>query len=261
MSGGTLVVRGLRKSFAGTVVLDGIDLDAPAGSVTVVIGPSGSGKSTLLRCVNALERADAGEVVLDDELIGYRRDERRHRLVTLPARRVEAQRRRIGFVFQGFNLFPHLTARANVLEAPLAHKLAPRAELVARADALLARVGLAGRGDAYPRELSGGQQQRVAIARALATDPDLVLFDEPTSALDPERVAEVLDVIADLAGQGLTMLVVTHELSFARRVADRVVFLDRGRVAEVGPPERVLDHPVHPRTRAFLAGSGAGRAA
>ena len=258
---GALTVSGLRKSFAGTVVLDGVDLDVPAGSVTVVVGPSGSGKSTLLRCLNALERVDAGEVVVDGELIGYRRDTRRNRLITLSARKVEAQRRRIGFVFQQFNLFPHLTARANVLEAPLAHKLGRKAELVARADALLASVGLTGREDAYPRQLSGGQQQRVAIARALATDPAVVLFDEPTSALDPERVAEVLTVIADLAARGLTLVVVTHELSFARDVADQVVFLDAGKVVESGPPEQVLDDPQHERTRAFLSGFSSRRAA
>jgi polar amino acid transport system ATP-binding protein len=241
----------VHKAFGSRVVLDGVSLVVPRGTVTAVIGPSGSGKSTLLRTINHLEKPDRGYVVLDGEPVGVRRH--RDRLKELPERDLLRQRARIGFVFQNFNLFPHLTALENIVEAPLAHQVGTAEEVRATARTLLERVGLADRADAYPRQLSGGQQQRVAIARALALEPDLLLFDEPTSALDPELVGEVLDVIKDLAAVGTTMIVVTHEIGFAREVADRVLFLDAGQVVEDGTPAKVLDHPTHPRTREFLA--------
>ncbi|MCY1139317.1 amino acid ABC transporter ATP-binding protein [Actinoplanes sp. Pm04-4] len=235
---------GVTKSFGTLEVLHDVDLTVPAGSVTVIIGPSGSGKSTLLRCINHLEKVDRGRVRVDGELIGYRRVG--NKLHELSERHILKQRANIGFVFQTFNLFPHMTALQNVLEA-VGKQAEPRGR------ELLARVGLADKVDAYPRQLSGGQQQRVAIARALALDPKLVLFDEPTSALDPELVGEVLDVMRDLAQAGTTMVVVTHEIGFAREVADTVVFLDEGRLVEQGPPSEVLDNPQHERTRAFLS--------
>jgi polar amino acid transport system ATP-binding protein len=235
---------GVTKSFGTLEVLHDIDLTVPAGSVTVIIGPSGSGKSTLLRCVNHLEKVDRGRVRVDGELMGYRRAG--NKLQELSERHILKQRANIGFVFQTFNLFPHMTALQNVLEA-VGRQAEPRGR------ELLARVGLADKVDAYPRQLSGGQQQRVAIARALALEPKLVLFDEPTSALDPELVGEVLDVMRDLARAGTTMIVVTHEIGFAREVADTVVFLDEGRLIEQGPPAAVLDNPRHERTRAFLS--------
>ncbi|MFJ1937150.1 MULTISPECIES: amino acid ABC transporter ATP-binding protein [unclassified Kitasatospora] len=244
-------VRGLHKSFGPLEVLRGVDLDVPVGSVTVVLGPSGSGKSTLLRAINHLEKLDGGYVAIDGELIGYRRSG--DRLYELKEREVLRQRTHIGFVFQNFNLFPHLTVLENLVEAPIAALRRPRAEARATALALLERVGLADKAAAYPRQLSGGQQQRVAIARALALEPKVLLFDEPTSALDPELVGEVLDVIKDLARTGTTMIVVTHEIGFAREVADTVVFMDGGVVVEQGPPAEVLDRPRHERTRAFLA--------
>jgi polar amino acid transport system ATP-binding protein len=244
-------IRGLHKSFGPLEVLRDIDLTVAAGSVTVVLGPSGSGKSTLLRCINHLEKADRGHVRVDGELIGLRRAG--NHLYELSERRVLRQRTGIGFVFQSFNLFPHLTAVENVAEAPVSALGRPRAEVHRRARELLGRVGLADKVDAYPRQLSGGQQQRVAIARALALDPKLILFDEPTSALDPELVGEVLDVMRDLARSGTTMIVVTHEIGFARELADTVVFLDEGRLVEQGTPAEVLDHPRHDRTRAFLS--------
>jgi len=250
-AGATLLrIRGLRKSFGQQTVLHGIDLDVPQGSVTVLLGPSGSGKSTLLRCINHLEKPDAGFVELDGAVIGYRRG-RRH-LHELPAREVTRQRASVGMVFQQFNLFPHLTVLENLVEAPIAHRLATKAQAADTARELLARVGLAGREGAYPLQLSGGQQQRVAIARALALRPRLLLFDEPTSALDPELVGEVLGVIKDLAADGMTMIVVTHEIGFAREAADHAVFLDAGRIVESGPPADVLSAPKHERTRAFL---------
>ncbi|GLY00529.1 MULTISPECIES: amino acid ABC transporter ATP-binding protein [Actinoplanes] len=244
-------ISGVHKSFGSTAVLRGIDLTARAGTVTVILGPSGSGKSTLLRCVNHLEKVDRGLVRVDGELIGYRRTG--DRLHELSERQILRQRAGIGFVFQNFNLFPHLTALQNVAEAPISALGRPPSRVYARAHELLERVGLGDRGDAYPRQLSGGQQQRVAIARALALDPKLILFDEPTSALDPELVGEVLDVLRDLARDGTTMIVVTHEIGFAREAADTVVFLDEGRVVEQGPPAEVLDRPRHERTRAFLS--------
>jgi polar amino acid transport system ATP-binding protein len=243
-------IRGLRKSFGLHRVLDGIDLDVREGEVTVLLGPSGSGKSTLLRCVNHLEKPDAGFVEVAGELVGYRFEG--GRLRELPHRQVTRQRARIGMVFQQFNLFGHMTVLENIVEGPVAAGV-PRKQAVVTAGELLERVGLAGREGSYPRQMSGGQQQRVAIARALALQPRLMLFDEPTSALDPELVGEVLSVIKDLAASGMTMIVVTHEIGFAREVADTVVFLDGGRVVESGPPASVLTSPRHQRARAFLA--------
>ncbi|MEU6125617.1 amino acid ABC transporter ATP-binding protein [Streptomyces sp. NPDC047123] len=244
-------LRSVHKSFGSLEVLKGVDLQVGKGEVTVVLGPSGSGKSTLLRTINHLEKVDAGWVSVDGALVGYRRSG--DKLYELREREVLGQRTRIGFVFQNFNLFPHLTVLENVVEAPVSALKRPRAAAEASARELLARVGLDDKAGAYPRRLSGGQQQRVAIARALALEPKLLLFDEPTSALDPELVGEVLDVIKDLARQGTTMIVVTHEIGFAREVADTVVFMDDGRVVEQGTPADVLDRPRHDRTRAFLS--------
>jgi polar amino acid transport system ATP-binding protein len=243
-------LRGVHKSFGALEVLRGIDLTVRTGEVTVLLGPSGSGKSTLLRTINHLEKVDKGNVCVDGELMGYRRSG--NRLHELSERHILRQRTRIGFVFQSFNLFPHLTVLENVVEAPVSAQGRDRAEATTQAQELLARVGLAEKADEYPRRLSGGQQQRVAIARALALRPKLVLFDEPTSALDPELVGEVLDVMRDLARTGTTMVVVTHEIGFAREAADTVVFLDAGRIVEQGPPAQVLDSPREERTRAFL---------
>jgi len=248
---GRVEVHGVHKSFGTLEVLRDVDLVVEPGSVTVVLGPSGSGKSTLLRSINHLEKVDRGFVALDGELVGYRR--KGDKLHELQEKELLRQRTRFGFVFQSFNLFPHLTALDNIVEAPVSAQGRPRGEVEAEARELLARVGLADREKAYPRQLSGGQQQRVAIARALAMRPAVLLFDEPTSALDPELVGEVLSVIEGLASTGTTMIVVTHEIGFARRVADQVVFMDDGRVVEQGPPEQVLDAPQHDRTRAFLA--------
>ncbi|WP_326695647.1 MULTISPECIES: amino acid ABC transporter ATP-binding protein [unclassified Streptomyces] len=244
-------IRSVHKSFGALEVLRGIDLTVRAGEVTVVLGPSGSGKSTLLRTINHLEKVDSGWVSVDGVLVGYRRSG--DRLYELREREVLEQRTRIGFVFQNFHLFPHLTVLENIVEAPVAALGRPRREAVAAGEKLLARVGLADKATAYPEQLSGGQQQRVAIARALALEPRLLLFDEPTSALDPELVGEVLDVIKDLAARGTTMIVVTHEIGFAREVADTVVFMDGGRIVEQGTPADVLDRPEHERTRAFLS--------
>jgi polar amino acid transport system ATP-binding protein len=220
------------------------------GGVTVIIGPSGSGKSTLLRAINHLEPLDQGYIAVHGELIGV--EERRGRLHELSPKAIRHQRTRIGFVAQNFNLFPNLTAAENVAEPLLAHKRATRTEAVDQAHDLLTRVGLGERGAAYPRQLSGGQQQRVAIARALALKPDLILFDEPTSALDPELVGEVLSVLKDLASSGATLVIVSHEIGFAREVADHIVFIDGGVIVEQGPPAHVIDKPQHPRTREFL---------
>ncbi|MER6233528.1 MULTISPECIES: amino acid ABC transporter ATP-binding protein [Streptomyces] len=244
-------IRSVHKSFGAVEVLRGIDLSVRAGEVTVVLGPSGSGKSTLLRTINHLEKVDQGWISVDGTLVGYRRSG--NKLYELREREVLRQRTRIGFVFQNFNLFPHLTVLENIIEAPVAALGRPRKDAVASAERLLARVGLADKAGAYPKQLSGGQQQRVAIARALALEPKLLLFDEPTSALDPELVGEVLDVIKDLAHAGTTMIVVTHEIGFAREVADTVVFMDEGRIVEQGPPADVLDRPAQERTRAFLS--------
>ncbi|MFB7374784.1 amino acid ABC transporter ATP-binding protein [Streptomyces sp. NPDC056222] len=244
-------VRSVHKSFGALDVLRGIDLDVRAGEVAVVLGPSGSGKSTLLRTINHLEKVDSGRISVDGTLVGYRRSG--NRLHELREREILKQRTRIGFVFQNFHLFPHLTVVENIVEAPVSALKRPRKDAVAAAEKLLDRVGLADKAEAYPGQLSGGQQQRVAIARALALEPKLLLFDEPTSALDPELVGEVLDVIKDLAASGTTMIVVTHEIGFAREVADTVVFMDEGRIVEQGPPAEVLDNPRHERTRAFLS--------
>ncbi|MGY0020471.1 amino acid ABC transporter ATP-binding protein [Streptomyces sp. YJ-C3] len=251
MSDLTVDVRGVHKSFGTLQVLRGVDLQVRTGEVAALLGPSGSGKSTLLRVVNHLERADQGWVTIDGELIGYRRSGTR--LHELAEKEILRQRAKVGFVFQNFNLFPHLTVLENLMEAPLATGRARRAEWSAQAHALLERVGLADKAHTYPRRLSGGQQQRVAIARALVLKPKVLLFDEPTSALDPELVDEVLDVIEDLARAGTTMIVVTHEIEFARRVADTVVFMHDGVIVEQGPPSAVLDDPRHPRARSFLS--------
>ncbi|MFJ3727964.1 amino acid ABC transporter ATP-binding protein [Streptomyces sp. NPDC090045] len=244
-------VRGVHKSFGPLEVLRGVDLKVHAGEVTVILGPSGSGKSTLLRTINHLEKVNRGWISVDGDLIGYRNS--RGKLYELKEREVLRQRTRIGFVFQNFNLFPHLTVLDNLVEAPVSVLRRPRQEAEGTARRLLERVGLSDKAGAYPLQLSGGQQQRVAIARALALEPKVLLFDEPTSALDPELVGEVLDVIKDLARAGTTMIVVTHEIGFAREVADTVVFMDGGAVVEQGPPAAVLDDPRHARTRAFLS--------
>ncbi len=232
-------------------MLDAVSLALRPGSVTAIIGQSGSGKSTLLRAINHLERVDAGFIAIDGELIGYRQDG--DTLYELKEKDILARRVDVGMVFQSFNLFPHLTVIENIVEAPVTVRGLPRAQAVAEARDLLARVGLADKADAYPRQLSGGQQQRVAIARALALRPKVLLFDEPTSALDPELVGEVLDVIKELSRSGTTLVIVTHEIGFAREVADQVVFMEDGRILEQGPPARVLAAPDHPRTREFLA--------
>ncbi|WP_265521753.1 amino acid ABC transporter ATP-binding protein [Oerskovia flava] len=248
-------ITGLHKAFGDVHVLRGVDLEVTRGSVCVVLGPSGSGKSTLLRCVNELEEITAGRIHVDGELMGYREvtSRGRTRLHRLHPKVVARQRSGIGMVFQRFNLFPHMTALRNVMEAPVQVRRRSKATARARAVELLERVGLTDRADHYPSQLSGGQQQRVAIARALAMDPELMLFDEPTSALDPELVGEVLAVMRDLAASGMTMIVVTHEIGFAREVADTVVFMDEGRIVEQGSPEQVLGNPSQERTREFLA--------
>ncbi|MDQ0988108.1 polar amino acid transport system ATP-binding protein [Streptomyces sp. V2I9] len=240
----------VHKSYGANSVLKGVDLVVNQGEVTVLIGPSGAGKSTLLRMINHLEKADRGLVLVAGELIGYRRAG--NRLRELREREILRQRTGIGFVFQDFNLFANLTVVDNVAEAPRSAQGRPAEEVYPLARELLERVGLADKADAHPRQLSGGQQQRVAIARALALEPKLLLFDEPTSALDPELVGEVLDVMKSLAATGTTMIVVTHEMGFAREVADQVVFMADGRVVEQGPPQQLLRTPAHERTRAFL---------
>ena len=241
----------VHKSFGRLEVLRGIDLEVSPQEVMCLIGPSGSGKSTFLRCINHLEKIDAGRLSVDGHLVGYR--EAGDKLYELPDSEVCQKRAEIGMVFQRFNLFPHMTALDNVVEAPMQVKRESRATAVARARALLDRVGLADKADAYPNQLSGGQQQRVAIARALAMEPKLMLFDEPTSALDPELVGEVLDVMRGLARDGMTMIVVTHEMGFAREVGDSLVFMDAGAIVERGTPKEVTAHPQHDRTRAFLS--------
>jgi polar amino acid transport system ATP-binding protein len=241
----------VHKSFGHLEVLKGIDLEVAPREVMCVIGPSGSGKSTFLRCINHLEQIDSGRLYVDGALVGYR--EHGGKLHELRDKEVAARRRDIGMVFQRFNLFPHMTALENVIEAPITVKGVPKADARTRGQELLDRVGLAGRSYAYPNQLSGGQQQRVAIARALAMEPKLMLFDEPTSALDPELVGEVLDVMRGLAEDGMTMVVVTHEMGFAREVADTLVFMDDGAVVEAGDPKRVLTDPQHRRTQAFLS--------
>jgi ABC-type polar amino acid transport system ATPase subunit len=239
------------KSFGSNQVLKSISLEVNRGEVMCLVGPSGSGKSTFLRCINHLEVVSSGRLSVDGVLIGYR--EANGKLYEMHPREAAKQRRDIGMVFQRFNLFPHMTALENVMEAPLRVKGEPRAEVRQRAMDILSRVGLADRADYYPAHLSGGQQQRVAIARALAMQPKLMLFDEPTSALDPELVGEVLDVMKELAESGMTMIVVTHEMGFAREVADSLVFMDGGVVVEAGDPREVLANPQHARTQAFLS--------
>jgi polar amino acid transport system ATP-binding protein len=241
----------VRKSYGDFQALHGITLDVAAGEVLCVIGPSGSGKSTFLRCINQLETIDGGTLWVNGELVGYRRVG--DKLYELSERQIAKQRLTTSMVFQRFNLFPHKTALENVIEGPVQVLKRPRAQAVEEARALLTRVGLGHKVDSFPVALSGGQQQRVAIARALAMHPKLMLFDEPTSALDPELVGEVLAVMRDLAKSGMTMIVVTHELGFAREVANRVVFMDQGRVVESGPPQQVLSNPQHPRTQEFIS--------
>ena len=239
------------KNFGTNKVLRGISLEVDPGEVLCIVGPSGSGKSTFLRCINHLERVDGGRLSVDGQLVGYRR--KGDKLYELKLKEAAFQRQEIGMVFQRFNLFPHLTAVENIILAPMRVKGISKAKATARAMELLERVGLGDKGDAYPAHLSGGQQQRVAIARALAMDPKLMLFDEPTSALDPELVGEVLDVMKELAKSGMTMIVVTHEMGFAREVADTLVFMDEGVVVEAGAPRQVLSDPQHDRTKAFLS--------
>ena len=241
----------VHKSFGTHEVLKGITLTVAHGEVMCLVGPSGSGKSTFLRCINHLEVVNGGRLLVDGELIGYR--DGGEKLFELKASEAALQRRDIGMVFQKFNLFPHLTALENVIEAPVRVKKLKRADALARGKELLTRVGLEAKFDSYPAHLSGGQQQRVAIARALAMDPKLMLFDEPTSALDPELVGEVLDVMRELAKSGMTMIVVTHEMGFAREVADSLVFMDNGVVVESGKPADVLLNPRHERIKAFLS--------
>ncbi|WP_122981997.1 amino acid ABC transporter ATP-binding protein [Actinoplanes teichomyceticus] len=241
----------VHKSFGSLEVLKGVDLTVPQGGVSCVLGPSGSGKSTFLRCINHLEKLNAGRILVDGELVGYR--ERGGKLHEMNERDIARQRQAIGMVFQRFNLFPHMTVLDNVMEAPCRVKRENRSEVRERALALLDRVGLAAKVDNYPGQLSGGQQQRVAIARALAMRPKVMLFDEPTSALDPELVGEVLEVMKGLARDGMTMVVVTHEIGFAREVADEVVFMDGGVVVEKGPPSEVITNPQQERTKAFLS--------
>jgi polar amino acid transport system ATP-binding protein len=240
----------VRKRFGPVEVLCGIDLEVERGEVMCIIGPSGSGKSTFLRCINHLEKIDGGKLYVDGELVGYRRVGTR--LHELRDSEVAKKRAEIGMVFQRFNLFPHMTALENIVEAPLRVKGERKKDVHERARELLVRVGLGERGGAYPNQLSGGQQQRVAIARALAMRPKLMLFDEPTSALDPELVGEVLDVMRGLAEDGMTMVVVTHEMGFAREVGDALVFMDEGVVVEAGPPREVIESPQHERTQRFL---------
>jgi len=241
----------VHKSFGQFEVLKGIDLEVQPGEVACLLGPSGSGKSTFLRCVNHLDKATAGRLYVDGELIGYR--EKNGILYEISEKQAAQQRSDIGMVFQSFNLFPHRTVIENIIEAPMQVKKVPEDKARKRAMELLDEVGLASKADNFPVQLSGGQQQRVAIARAVAMEPKLMLFDEPTSALDPELVGEVLRVMKDLAAQGMTMLVVTHEMGFAREVADRIFFMDGGVVLESGTPAEVLETPQQPRTKEFLS--------
>ncbi len=241
----------VRKRFGSSKVLRGIDLEVCEGEVLCIIGPSGSGKTTFLRCINHLENVDGGELFVNGHLVGYR--ERDGRLYEMRESEIARARSGIGMVFQNFNLFPHLTALQNITVGPITVKREPKSDVIERAHALLARVGLRDRGGSYPAELSGGQQQRIAIARALAMQPSLMLFDEPTSALDPEMVGEVLSVMRSLAKDGMTMVVVTHEVGFAREVADNLVFMDGGVIVESGKPIDILTAPKNDRTKSFLA--------
>jgi polar amino acid transport system ATP-binding protein len=246
-----VVATGVRKSYGRLEVLGGIDLTVHRGQVMCIIGPSGSGKSTFLRCINHLEKIDAGRLYVDGELVGY--EQRGEKIYELSDRDVCAKRASIGMVFQRFNLFPHMTVLDNVMVGPLRVKKESSEEARSRGLRLLDQVGLKDKVSTYPNQLSGGQQQRVAIARALAMEPKLMLFDEPTSALDPELVGDVLDVMRNLANEGMTMLIVTHEMGFAREVADSVVFMDQGVIVESGEPRQVLNDPTHERTRTFLS--------
>jgi polar amino acid transport system ATP-binding protein len=251
MSVPMVLAEGVHKRYGRLDVLKGIDLEVQAGEVMCIIGPSGSGKSTFLFCINHLEKISAGRLSVDGELVGYR--EHKGRLHELRDKEVTAKRQEIGMVFQHFNLFPHMTALGNVIEAPTRVAGISKAKAIARGKELLDRVGLGDKFGAYPAQLSGGQQQRVAIARALAMEPKLMLFDEPTSALDPELVGDVLDVMRELANSGMTMVVVTHEIGFAREVGDSLVFMDGGVVVESGKPREVLANPQHKRTQSFLS--------
>lgn len=244
-------IQGLHKYYGDYHALRGIDLTIRKGEVCVAVGPSGSGKSTLLRCINQLETISAGRVFLSGELQGY--TEINGRFHQLSPRKIAAQRRQTGMVFQSFNLFPHMTALQNIMEGPVQVKRIPKQKAREQAMSILERVGLDGLADRYPNQISGGQQQRVAIARAMAMEPEVMLFDEPTSALDPELVGEVLDVIKDLVSSGMTMMLVTHEMGFAREVADHLVFMDQGSIVEEGTPQDVLSNPQNPRTQAFLS--------
>ncbi|MCO7728665.1 amino acid ABC transporter ATP-binding protein [Brucella intermedia] len=244
-------IHDISKRFGTNTVLNHVELSIPAGSVTAILGPSGSGKSTLLRSINHLERVDEGFISVDGALVGYRQDG--DTLYELKEKDILKRRADIAMVFQNFNLFPHMTVLENIIEAPIQVRGLARDAAIRLALDLLARVGLGDKAEAYPRQLSGGQQQRVAIARALALRPKVILFDEPTSALDPELVGEVLDVIKELARTGTTLVIVTHEIGFAREVADTVVFMEAGQIVEAGPPSRIFNEAQHPRTREFLA--------
>lgn len=245
-----IALRKVTKRFSGVTILDEVNLDIPAGSVTVILGPSGSGKSTLLRCINHLEKLDGGTIRIGGEIIGYK--QKGQALHELSSSEIARQRAEIGMVFQQFNLFPHRTVLQNITDAPVRVKKQSRQQATRKAQSLLKQVGLSGREDEWPQNLSGGQQQRVAIARALAMRPDVILFDEPTSALDPELVGEVLNTIRQLAQEKRTMVIVTHEMSFARDVADRAIFMDQGRIVEQGPAKSLFANPQQPRTRQFL---------
>jgi polar amino acid transport system ATP-binding protein len=247
---GTIHARGIRKSFGTKTVLKNIDLDIAGGEVCCIIGPSGSGKSTLLRCINGLETVDSGVLKVNGENLGYYETDTAYH--ALSPKEVARQRTRIGMVFQQFNLFPNMTAHENIMAGPVLVKGGDRKQAATQASGLLASVGLNGFGDHYPAQLSGGQQQRVAIARSLAMDPEIMLFDEPTSALDPEKVGEVLTVMKDLAKKGMTMVVVTHEMGFAREVSDSLLFMDEGCIVERGDAREILANPKERRTRAFL---------
>jgi polar amino acid transport system ATP-binding protein len=246
-----VLAEGVRKSFGLVEVLKGIDLEVDPKQVVVIIGPSGSGKSTFLRCINHLEQINGGRLSVDGDLVGYK--QKGDKLYELHDKEIAQKRAQIGMVFQRFNLFPNMSAIENIMVGPIQVKGESKAVVRDRAQKLLDRVGLGDRGDAYPAQLSGGQQQRVAIARSLAMEPKLMLFDEPTSALDPELVGEVLDVMRELANQGMTMVVVTHEIGFAREVGDALVFMDEGIIMEAGNPRDVVANPQHERTRQFLS--------
>ena len=247
---GTIQARRIRKSFGPKTVLKDVDLEVASGEICCIIGPSGSGKSTLLRCINGLETVDSGVLKVNGEDFGYYETDTAYH--ALPPKKLAQQRTRVGMVFQSFNLFPNMTARENVMSGPVLVKGADKKQSAKQAQELLTSVGLGAFADRYPAELSGGQQQRVAIARSLAMNPDIILFDEPTSALDPEKVGEVLNVMQDLAKKGMTMVVVTHEMGFAREVADSLIFMDEGNVVERGDAREILTNPKEPRTQAFL---------